>query len=61
SVKATILKNGWATEEELDQIDEKVKQVVAESVEFAESSPYPEPEELYTDIYIEKDYPFIMD
>lgn len=61
SVKATILKNGWATEEELDQIDEKVKQQVAESVKFAEESPYPEPEELYTDIYVESDYPFIMD
>ncbi len=61
AVKATILKNGWATEEELDQIDEKVKQQVAESVEFAENSPYPEPEELYTDIYIEPNYPFIMD
>ena len=61
SVKATILKNGWATEEELDAIDDKVKQQVAESVKFAEESPYPEPEELYTDIYIEPNYPFIMD
>lgn len=61
AVKATILLQGWATEEELDQIDEKIKQQVAESVEFAESSPYPEPSELYTDIYVEKDYPYIMD
>ncbi|MDX5420828.1 MAG: pyruvate dehydrogenase (acetyl-transferring) E1 component subunit alpha, partial [Hymenobacteraceae bacterium] len=61
SVRATILKNGWATEEELDEIDEKVKQQVAESVQFAEDSPYPDPSELYTDIYVEKDYPYVMD
>ena len=61
SVRATILKNGWATEEELDEIDEKVKQQVAESVQFAEESPYPDPSELYTDIYVEKDYPYVMD
>ncbi len=61
SVKATILKNGWATEEELDEIDNKIKDLVAESVKFAEESPYPEASELYTDIYTEKDYPYIMD
>ncbi|TXK21361.1 pyruvate dehydrogenase (acetyl-transferring) E1 component subunit alpha [Pontibacter qinzhouensis] len=61
AVKSTILINEWATEEELDQIDEKIKQVVAESVKFAEDSPYPDPKELYTDIYVEKDYPYIND
>ena len=61
SVKATILKNKWATEEELEEIDEQVKQRVAESVKFAEESPYPEPSELYTDIYVESDYPYILD
>ncbi|WP_114777639.1 pyruvate dehydrogenase (acetyl-transferring) E1 component subunit alpha [Botryobacter ruber] len=61
AVKATILLQGWATEEELDQIDDKVKQQVAESVKFAEESPYPDPSELYTDIYVEQDYPYVMD
>ncbi|SIT89448.1 pyruvate dehydrogenase (acetyl-transferring) E1 component subunit alpha [Pontibacter indicus] len=61
AVKATILQNGWATEEELDEIDEKQKQIVAESVKFAEESPYPDPSELYTDIYVEPNYPYIMD
>ncbi|WP_347159924.1 pyruvate dehydrogenase (acetyl-transferring) E1 component subunit alpha [Pontibacter chitinilyticus] len=60
-VAAKILENKWATEEELDQIDEKVKQQVAEAVDFAENSPYPDPSELYTDVYAESDYPFIMD
>ncbi|MFT2009649.1 pyruvate dehydrogenase (acetyl-transferring) E1 component subunit alpha [Pontibacter sp. 13R65] len=61
AVKATILVNEWATEEELNQIDEKIKQLVAESVTFAEESPYPDPKELYTDIYVEQDYPYIQD
>lgn len=61
AVKATILLNEWATEEELDEIDNKAKQVVAEAVKFAEESPFPDPSELYTDIYVEKDYPYIMD
>jgi pyruvate dehydrogenase E1 component alpha subunit len=61
SVAATILKNGWATEEELEQIDEKIKARVMEAVKFAEESPYPDPSELYTDIYVEPDYPYVMD
>jgi len=61
AVAATILKNGWATEEELDQIDEKVKQQVTDAVKFAEESPYPDPSELFTDIYVEPNYPYVMD
>ncbi len=61
SVAATILKNKWATEEELEQIDEKIKARVMDAVKFAEDSPYPDPSELYTDIYVEPDYPYVMD
>ena len=41
-------------------MDEKIKAEVDESVKFAEESPWPEASELYTDVYVEKDYPFIM-
>ncbi|NDK54829.1 pyruvate dehydrogenase (acetyl-transferring) E1 component subunit alpha [Pontibacter fetidus] len=61
AVAAVILKNGWATEEELEQIDEKIKARVMDAVKFAEESPYPDPSELYTDIYVEPDYPYVMD
>ena len=44
--------NGICTEEELDKQDELVEQEVNEAVEFAQSSPEPEPEELYTDVYV---------
>ena len=42
-----------ATAKELDGIDQKVEEEIAEAVEFAETSPEPAPEELFTDIYVE--------
>ncbi len=58
-VKATILAQGYATEEQLKEIDKKIKAQVEESVKFAEESPYPDPSEAYEDVYVQKDYPFI--
>ncbi len=43
-----------ATVEELDAIDLKVEEEVADAVEFAENSPEPAPEELWADIYAEE-------
>lgn len=60
-VKQTILDNGWLKEAQLEEIEAKVEQVVNESVEFAENSPFPDPNEIYRDVYQEADYPFIMD
>jgi pyruvate dehydrogenase E1 component alpha subunit len=61
AVRHTILQNQMATEEELNAIDEKVKAQVQESVEFAENSPYPTADELYHDVYVQADYPYIHD
>ncbi len=58
-VKNTILKNKIATQDYLDEIDEKIKAIVAESVKFAEESPFPDPSEAFKDIYVQKDYPFV--
>lgn len=58
-VKARILEGGIATEDELKEIDAKIKQQVAEFVEFAENSPWPDPAEIYRDVYVEADYPYI--
>ncbi len=60
-VRDTILKNKLATEEELDEIEKSIKQVVNDSVEFAENSPYPDPSEAFTDIYVEENYQFIKE
>lgn len=60
-VLKTIIDNGWATEDEIEQINEKVKLEVQESVDFAEESPLPDVSEVYKDIYVEDDYPYITD
>jgi len=60
-VRQTILENNFATEQDLEAIDNKIKAQVNESVEFAESSPYPTADELYKDVYAQQDYPFLMD
>jgi pyruvate dehydrogenase E1 component alpha subunit len=60
-VRQTILKKKFGTEADLEAIDEKIRQIVEESVEFAESSPYPDPSEAFKDVYMEADYPFIVD
>ena len=56
-VKKSILDNGIATEEDLLAIDAQIKARVEDSVKFAEESPYPDPSEIYTDVYVEE-YPF---
>jgi pyruvate dehydrogenase E1 component alpha subunit len=49
-VRSRILENGFATEDELKALDQKVRATVNESAEFASSDPEPDPSELYTDI-----------
>ncbi|UYZ58402.1 pyruvate dehydrogenase (acetyl-transferring) E1 component subunit alpha [Hymenobacter latericus] len=61
NVRAVILERQYATEDELNAIDEKIKAAVAESVEFAENSPFPPAEELFQDVYVQADYPYIRE
>ncbi len=61
SVRATILARAFATEDELAVIDEQIKARVLQSVDFAEASPYPTPDELFKDVYVQTDYPYIQD
>jgi pyruvate dehydrogenase E1 component alpha subunit len=56
----TINKNKLASEKDIKEIQERVKETVAESVKFAEDSPEPEAHELYEDVYLE-DYPFVKE
>ena len=57
-VKAKIVELGHASEEELKNIDKDLKKVVADSVKFAEDSPFPDSSEIYKDIYVQEDYPY---
>ena len=60
-VAETILTNNFATKEELQAIDEKISVIVEASVKFAEDSPWPDDSELLKDVYIDQNYPFIVD
>jgi pyruvate dehydrogenase E1 component alpha subunit len=60
-VRKTILSSGFATEEDLKTIDERVDGIVEESVKFAEESPWPDDNEVLKDVYVDKNYPFIVD
>lgn len=60
-VLKTILENGYATEAEINSINERVDGIVADSVKFAEESPWPDDDEVLKDVYADKNYPFIID
>ena len=48
-------------EADIEVINERVKKEVEESVTFAEESPWPDDNELLKDVYVQDDYPFIVD
>lgn len=49
-IRKTILDNKYATEADLKEIEQSVKEIVKEAVEFSENSPLPDERELYTNI-----------
>lgn len=60
-VLKTILDNKYATQEEINAINKRVDDIVDASVKFAEESPWPDDNEVLKDIYVDKNYPFIVD
>jgi len=60
-VKNVLLDQKWMTADEIKAVEKEVKAEVEEAVKFAEESPLPEPYELYEDVYIQEDYPFVKD
>ena len=60
-IRKKIIDRKMASESDLDAIDQKIVAVVDESVKFAEVSKYPDPAEALTNIYVQSDYPFILD
>jgi pyruvate dehydrogenase E1 component alpha subunit len=49
------------SEAEIEVINDRVKGEVEECVQFAEESPWPNDDELLKDVYVQEDYPFIID
>ena len=58
-VKDVILDKKYATEEEIAEIDKRVKALVKECEQFAEDSPFPEKNVMYDAVYEQEDYPFL--
>lgn len=56
-----LKENKWISDKEIEETEERVKKQVEESVKFAEESPYPDPSELYKDVYVQEDYPYIIE
>ena len=52
ALKKLLIAKG-KTEDELKDIDKRIRATVSEAADFAESSPEPEPRELYTDVLVE--------
>ena len=55
-----ILREEYATEEDIKVIDTRVKELVAECEKFADESPYPEKSLMYDVVYEQEDYPFLQ-
>ena len=50
--RAHLLESSVAAEEDLQELDEKALTVVDAAVKFADESPFPDPEELFADVYV---------
>ena len=56
-----ILSNKIATQKEVDALKASIDAEINEAMEFADNSPLPDPNDLYTHNYVQEDYPFIRD
>ena len=55
-----ILREEYATEDDIKVIDKRVKDLVAECEKFADESPYPDKNVMYDVVYEQEDYPFLQ-
>nr|WP_262909571.1 pyruvate dehydrogenase (acetyl-transferring) E1 component subunit alpha [Niabella pedocola] len=60
-LRKNILDTKLATEPQIKEIDTRCDEVVAASVIFAEESPFPSDDEVLKDVYMDQNYPFIVD
>ncbi len=56
-----ILEHKLLTNNELEAIDKAIVQEIDDAEAFAENSPFPPVSELFTDNYLQEDYPFTRD
>lgn len=53
TLREKLIADGLSDENQIKGIEREIKQIVTEAAEFAQTSPEPDPAELYTDILIE--------
>ncbi|PSQ87579.1 MAG: pyruvate dehydrogenase (acetyl-transferring) E1 component subunit alpha [Bacteroidetes bacterium QS_4_64_154] len=54
-----IIQHDLATEEDVTAIDDDVQQTVKDAIDAADEAPFPDDDEIYDDVYVQEDYPFI--
>ncbi|MBL0342307.1 MAG: pyruvate dehydrogenase (acetyl-transferring) E1 component subunit alpha [Bacteroidetes bacterium] len=59
-VKLKLFTSKFATESDIEEINKRINAIVEASVKFAEESPYPDPDELFKDVYSDE-YPYIIE
>ena len=52
-LRTRMLDNDMADEDQFKAIDKEIREIVNEAAAFAQDSPEPKPEELYTDVYVD--------
>ncbi|MEP1229944.1 MAG: pyruvate dehydrogenase (acetyl-transferring) E1 component subunit alpha [Litorimonas sp.] len=52
-VRERLFSEKWADEDSLKAIDKEIKAIVADAAEFAQTSPEPDPSELWTDVLLD--------
>jgi pyruvate dehydrogenase E1 component alpha subunit len=60
-VLKTIEDHKILDEKEIEAIIKRVKQKVSDAVKFAEESAWPEGQDAFKDVYVQEDYPFVME
>jgi pyruvate dehydrogenase E1 component alpha subunit len=56
-----MIENKIATEEEIKEIKAKINKEIEDALKFAEESSFPDGAELFSDNYLQEDYPYIKD
>jgi pyruvate dehydrogenase E1 component alpha subunit len=56
-----MMAEGLLNEEAYEKLEEQIETSVQEAVVFAEESPWPDLSEMYKDVYVQTDYPYITD
>lgn len=60
-IEDKVLSKKIVSEEEINAIKDKIKKEIAGAAKFAADSKFPDAAELYNYVYVEEDYPYIMD